>query len=155
MRALLQVVCIAHSPVCITLRIALRKIVNSFNELWGEGAEVFMVSEGDREIGVKSSHSLWEKLLSNLTERALILRYLLPDGRSWKRLWEGWVGSFTMLEALLEHRARKICRMEGRGAPMIFAAVFTVRCRVLRSAALQFPYQTVMQGVSALSMVPL
>ncbi|RXN06610.1 fibrinogen gamma chain-like protein [Labeo rohita] len=27
---------------------------------------------------------------------------------------------------------------------MIFAAVFTVRCRVLRSAALQFPYQTVM-----------
>ncbi|RXN07237.1 hypothetical protein ROHU_011952 [Labeo rohita] len=35
--------------------------------------------------------------------------------------------------------------MEGRGAPMIFAAVFTVRCRALRSAALQFPYQTVMQ----------
>ncbi len=57
---LLQVVCIAHSPVCSTLRIALRKIVNSFNEL-GEGAEVFMVSEGDREIGVKSSHSLGEK----------------------------------------------------------------------------------------------
>ncbi len=39
---LLQVVCIAHSPVCSTLR-----IVNSFNELGGEGAEVFMVSEGD------------------------------------------------------------------------------------------------------------
>ncbi len=95
-----------------------------------------------------------KKLLSNLTERALILRYLLPDGRSWKRLWEGWVGSFTMLEALLEHRARKMSRMEGRGTPMIFAAVFTVRCRVLRSAALQFPYQTVMQLVSTLSMVP-
>ncbi len=27
----------------------------------GGGAEVFMVSEGDREIGVKSSHSLGEK----------------------------------------------------------------------------------------------
>ncbi len=99
-----------------------------------------MVLERDREIGVKSSHSLGEKLLSNLTERALILRYLLPDGRSWKSLWEGWVGSFTMLLFLLEHRARKISRMEGRGAPMIFVAVFTVRCRVLRSAALQFPY---------------
>ncbi len=56
MSVLLQVVCIAHSPVCSTLRIALRKIVS-----WGEEAEVFMVSEGDREIGVKSSHSLGEK----------------------------------------------------------------------------------------------
>ncbi len=81
-----------------------------------------------------------------------MLRYCLPDGRSWKRLWEG---SFTMLLVLLEHRARKMSRMDGRGAPMIFAAVFTVRWRVLRSAALQFPYQTVMQLVSTLSMVPL
>lgn len=39
--------------------------------------------------------------------------------------------SFTMLLALLEHRVRKMSRMEGRGAPMILAAVFTV----LRSAA--------------------
>ncbi len=37
-----------------------------------------------------------------------MLRYRLPDGRSWKRLWEGWVGSFMMLLVLLEHRARKI-----------------------------------------------
>ncbi len=29
-----------------------------------------------------------------------MLRYRLPDGRSWKRLWEGWVGSFTMLLVL-------------------------------------------------------
>ncbi len=49
-----------------------------------------------------------------------MLRYRLPDGRSWKRLWEGWVGSFTMLLVLLEHRVRKMSRMEGRGAPMIF-----------------------------------
>ncbi len=70
-----------------------------------------------------------------------MLWYRLPDGKSWKRLWEGWVGSFTImiLVALLEHRARKMSRMEGRGAPMIFATVFTVCCRVLRSAALQFP----------------
>ncbi len=68
-----------------------------------------------------------KKLLSSLAERALILRYRLPEGRSWKRLWEGWVGSSTILFALLEHRVRKISRMEGRGAPMIFAAVFTVR----------------------------
>ncbi len=96
-----------------------------------------------------------KKLLSSLAERALMLWYRLPDGRSWKRLWEGWMGSFTMLLVLLEHRARNISRMDGRGAPMIFAAVFTVRCRVLRSAALQFLYQTVMQLVSTLSMVPL
>ncbi len=96
-----------------------------------------------------------KKLLSSLAERALILRYRLPEGRSWKRLWEGWVGSSTILFALLEHRVRKMSRMEGRGAPMIFAAVFTVRWRVLRSAAQQFPYQTVMQLVSTLSMVPL
>ncbi len=70
-----------------------------------------------------------------------MLRYRLPDGRSWKRLWEGWVGSFTILLVLLEHPVRKMSRMDGRGAPMIFAAVFTVRWRVLRSAALQFPYQ--------------
>ncbi len=44
------------------------------------------------------------------------------------------MGSFTMLLVLLEHRARKMSRMDGRGAPMIFAAVFTVRWRVLRSA---------------------
>ncbi len=37
-----------------------------------------------------------KKLLSSLAERALMLRYRLPDGRSWKRLWEGWVGSFTL-----------------------------------------------------------
>ncbi len=48
-----------------------------------------------------------------------MLRYRLPDGRSWKRLWEGWVGSFTILLALLEYRVRKISRMEGRGAQMI------------------------------------
>ncbi len=46
------------------------------------------------------------------------------------------MGSFMILLALLVHRVRKMSRMEGRGAPMIFAAVFTVRWRVLRSAAL-------------------
>ncbi len=65
-----------------------------------------------------------------------MLRYRLPDGRSWKRLW---VGSSTMLLVLLEHRARKMSRMDGRGAPMIFAAVFTVRWRVLQSAAVPVP----------------
>ncbi len=84
-----------------------------------------------------------------------MLRYRLPEGRSWKRLWGGRMGSFMILVALLEHSVRKMSRMEGRGAPMIFAAVVTVSWRVLRSAALQFPYQTVMQLVSTLSMVPL
>ncbi len=53
------------------------------------------------------------------------------------RLWEGWVGSFTILFALLQHRAEKMSRMERRGAPMIFAAMFTVRWRVLRSASIE------------------
>ncbi len=91
-----------------------------------------------------------KKLLSSLAERALVLRYRLPDGRSWKRLWEGWV---VVLHDAVGF-AGASCSSKG-GAPMIFAAVFTVRWRVLRSAALQFPYQTVMQLVSTLSMVPL
>ncbi len=86
----------------------------------------------------------WKKLLSSLTERALMLRYRLSDGRSWKRLL-----------VLLEHRVRKISRIKRRGAPKIFVAVFTVRWRVLRSAALQFPCHTVMKLVSTLSMVRL
>ncbi len=65
-----------------------------------------------------------KKLLSSLAERALMLRYRLPEGRSWKRLREGWVGSSTILFALLEHLVRKISRMEGRGAPMIFAVPY-------------------------------
>ncbi len=69
-----------------------------------------------------------KKLLSSLAERALMLRYHLPDGRSWKRLWRGGWGPFTMLLVLLEHRARK-CQGWMGGAPMIFAAVFTVRWR--------------------------
>ncbi len=85
--------------------------------------------------GFRALTAWGKKLLSCLAERALMLRYRLADGRSWKRLWEGWVGSFTMLLVLLEHRARKMSRMDGRGAPMIFAAVFTVRWRVLWSAA--------------------
>ncbi len=62
-----------------------------------------------------------KKLLSSLAERALILR-TYPH-RCSKRLWEGWVGFFTILFALLEHRVRKMSRMEGRGAQMISAAV--------------------------------
>ncbi len=52
-----------------------------------------------------------------------MLRYRLPDGRSWKRLWEGWVGSFMMLLVLLEHRARKMSRMDGR---YIYVCVYNV-----------------------------
>ncbi len=61
-----------------------------------------------------------------------MLRYRLPDGRSWKRLWEGWVGSFMMLLVLLEHRARKMSRMDGRGAPVIFAGHrdFQRKCKI-------------------------
>ncbi len=54
-----------------------------------------------------------KKPLSSL--RALMLRNRLPDGRSWKRLCEGWVGSFTILVALLEQRARTCPGWRGEG----------------------------------------
>ncbi len=84
------------------------------------------VSEGGEVIGIEGSHSLGEKAVEQSGGVGSDAPICLPDGKSWKRLWEGWVGSFTILVALLEHCARKMSRMEGRGAPMIFAAVFAV-----------------------------
>ncbi len=50
----------------------------------------------------------------------------------------GWVGSSTILFALLEHRVRKMSRMEGgEGHQWFLQRLFTVRWRVLRSAAQQ------------------
>ncbi len=150
---LLQVVCIAHSPVCSTLRIALSKIVNIFNELGGRGLRCSWFQRGTGRLELRALTAWGKKLLSNLTERALILRYLLPDGRSWKRLWEGWVGSFTMLLVFAGASCKE--NIQDGGERGTYDLCDTVRCRVLRSAALQFPYQTVMQVVSTLSMVPL
>ncbi len=56
-----------------------------FQEVGG----LYGVSQRGGVIGVQGSLSLGEKLLSSLAEWALMLRYRLPDGRSWKRLWEG------------------------------------------------------------------
>ncbi len=52
---------------------------------------------GARGLEFRALIAWGKKLLSSLVERALMLRYRLPDGRSWKRLWEGWMGSFTIL----------------------------------------------------------
>ncbi len=79
-----------------------------------------------------------------------MLRYRLPDGRSWKRLLEGCCG---VLHDAVGFAGASCKENKCPMSPMIFAAVFTVRWRVLRSAALQFPYQTVMQLFSTLSMV--
>ncbi len=84
-----------------------------------------------------------------------MLRYRLPEvgaGRDCGR--DGW-GPSRCCWFCWSIVQGKCPGLDGKGAPMIFAAVFTVRCRVLQSAALQFPYQTVMQLVSTLSMVPL
>ncbi len=71
--------------MCSTLLIAQKSFVHvsggrgfvwGFREGWGD------LSSGLSQPGGKSS-------LSSLAERALMLRYRLPDGRSWKRLWEG------------------------------------------------------------------
>ncbi len=115
--------CVAHSELHNVL-----EVFNSFHVvhvvwwdgMWGGGGVLVSgarvvdeVSEGGEVIGIEGSHSLGEKLLNSLAERALMLQYRLPDGKSWKRLWEGWVGSFTILVALLEHRASKVSRMGG------------------------------------------
>ncbi len=60
---------------------------------WGMGLRCSWFQMGTGRLELRALTAWGKKLLSNLTERALILRYLLPDGRSWKRLWEGWVGS--------------------------------------------------------------
>ncbi len=39
------------------------------------------------------------------------------------RLWEGWVGSFTILFALLEHRARKCPGLGERGTADLCSCV--------------------------------
>ncbi len=70
----------------------------------------FQRGAGDLSSGLSQPGG--KKLLSSLAERALMLRYRLPDGRSWKRLW---VGSFMMLLVLLEHRARKCPGWMGEG----------------------------------------
>ncbi len=64
---------------------------------------------------VQGSQSQGEKAVEQSGGAGSDALVRLPDGRSWKRLWEGWVGSFTILVALLEHLARKISRMERRG----------------------------------------
>ncbi len=131
--------CVAHSELHNVL-----EVFNSFHMghvVWGMGGGVLVsgarvvdeVSEEDGVIWVQGSHSLGEKAVEQSGGAGSDAPVRLPDGRSWKRLWEGFVGSFTMLVALLEHRARKMSRMDGRGAPMIFAAVFTVCCRQGRS----------------------
>ncbi len=58
--------------------------------VWGFGEGQGDLGSGLSQPGRKSSLAEWP----------LMLRYRLPDGRSWKRLWEGWVGSFTILIAL-------------------------------------------------------
>ncbi len=44
-----------------------------------------------------------------------MLLYRLPDGRKLEETVGGVGGSFMMLLVLLEHRARKISRMDGEG----------------------------------------
>ncbi len=117
--------CVTHSELHNVLEVFLR---GGGGWSWFQELGLWMRFQmGVRWLELRALTAWGKKLLSSLAERALMLRYRLPDGKSWKRLWEGWVGSFTILVALLEHRARKMSRMEGRGAPMIFAAVFTLR----------------------------
>ncbi len=89
------------------------------------GRGLYGVSErGWCELSSGLSQPGGKKLLSSLAERALMLRNRLPDGRSWKRLWEGWVGSFTILVAYWRHRARKMSQDGGgRGIDDLFSCV--------------------------------
>ncbi len=76
-----------------------------FQEVGG----LYGVSERGGWFEVRALTAWGRKLLSSLAARALMLRNRHPDGRSWKRLWEGWVGSFTILFALLDHYAHHGC----------------------------------------------
>ncbi len=150
----------AHSPVCSTLRIAQKvsefflwcgKVGGCLGVWWSMFQEVvwgFREGRGELSSGLSQpgGNSCWAVWWSGLW-CSITVFLMVGAGR--------WVGSFTILFTLLEHRARKMCRVEGKEARMIFAAVFTVRWRVLRSAALQFPYQTVKKLVCTLSLVPL
>lgn len=92
------------------------------------------------------------KLFCSLAARARRLRYLFPEGSGVKSVFEGCVGSSTMLVALQMERVLKLSVMKGREAQMIFS---NARCRVLQSDTVQLPYQTVMQLLRMLSIVPL
>ncbi|KAI3358168.1 hypothetical protein L3Q82_003169 [Scortum barcoo] len=76
----------------------------------------------------------------------LTLLYLLPEGRRLKSVCWGWEGSLMVLQALLwTLRWLMSCR-ESSGTGMILSAVLTSLCRHLQSAAVLFPYHTVMQA---------
>ncbi len=53
------------------------------------GRVVHEVSSGDMDIGVKGSQSLGEEAVEQ-SNRASFDTPVPSDGRSWKRLWEGW-----------------------------------------------------------------
>ncbi len=68
---------------------------------------LYVVSERGRcELSSGLSQS-GEKAVGQSGGAALMLRYRLPDGRSWKRLWEGWVAPYHEAQIIsdwfLEH----------------------------------------------------
>lgn len=65
----------------------------------------------------------------------------------------GWKVSFAMLMALQVRRVVNMSVMEGRGAPMIILAVFTMHSSDFRYVSVLPPCHTVMQPVT-LTMVP-
>ncbi len=89
------------------------------------GRVVDEVSERGGVIGDEGSHSLVEKAVEQSYRASSDVPVRPPDDRAGRGL-ERWVVSFTLLLALLQHNARKMSSMEGRGAPMMFTAVFTV-----------------------------
>ncbi len=98
---LLQVACGRPAHLCVaTLESHRNKVYTVFScdvVRWGVGGFVWGFRRGaGLWCEFRALTALGEKLLSSLAEWALILRYRLPEGRSWKRLWEGWVGSFLL-----------------------------------------------------------
>lgn len=77
----------------------------------------------------RSVMSWGNKLFRSLAARARRLRYLFPEGSGVKSVFEGCVGSSTMLVALQMERVLKLSVMKGREAQMIFS---NARCRVLQ-----------------------
>ncbi len=74
---------------------------------------LFGVSEGRCDVSSGLSQP-GEKAVEQSGGAGSDTRYRLPEGRSWKNCGGG-VGVLHDTFALLEHRVRKMSRMEGRG----------------------------------------
>ena len=64
-----------------------------------------------------------------MSNKSLLVLYLLSDGIRVNRQWIGWLLSYIILWALCRHLTSPIALMLCRWVPMIFWPVLLIRCR--------------------------